>query len=446
MSWPPAVEQAFAALERAGLRSFVVGGAVRDRLLGRPLRDVDLFVDADPESVLRALPGAIRIEGANPVLLLRTAPGERALEITTPRSGAAGLRADLERRDFSVNAIAFDPRADDWLDPVGGRSDLAARRLRSPRPARAFREDPVRILRGVRLAAELGFEIEAATRLAMQRDAHRLLHAPGERLWSELARLLELECASPGVEALRSLGALAVVLPELLRQVGVAQNRHHRDPVYEHALRVCDAAPQRPLLRLAALLHDVAKPDTKRWSADREDWSFLRHDVRARSHVRRAALRLRLSRRDRDRLERLVRHHLLFPRQLRTAAAVRRMVRRVGADILDDLLALRRADLISRSPQGRAPEEWLETERRILSAGGSQPAPALAIGGDEVMRCLGIEQGPEVGRWLRRARRRILESPEENDAARLLAWIRESREGEAPAGAEREGAERCTRR
>ncbi len=421
------------ALERAGLSALLVGGAVRDQLLGRPLRDLDLFVDADPAEIVRALPHAVSIEAHTPVVKVPPRSGESALEITTPGPGASDLRENLERRDFTINAIAFDPRSESYLDPTGGRADLETRTLRTPRPESAFREDPIRILRGLRLAAELELEAEPATRDAMQRDAPLLTRAPGERLRDELLRILELERPSEVIETMRHNGALAALLPELLRLVGVAQNAHHPDDVYRHSLRVCDGCAARPMLRLAALLHDVAKPETKRWSPQRGDFTFLRHDVRAGGHLQRVAARLRLSRRQLDVLERLVRHHLLAPRQLESAAAVRRMLRRVGIDILDDLLDLRGADLASRTSDGRVPSDWRDTAERILQAAAglrTEPLEPLAIGGKQIMRDLGIREGREVGRWLRLARRRVTELPDENDAERLLAWIRESRKRE----------------
>jgi tRNA nucleotidyltransferase/poly(A) polymerase len=380
--WPRGLEETLEALGRAGLPAFLVGGAVRDRLLGRPLRDLDLFVEADPARIVSVVPRVVPIDARNPVLKVLPLPGEPGVEITTPRPGASDLREDLERRDFTINAIAFDPRSETYIDPTGGRADLEARRLRAPRPWSSFRDDPIRILRGVRLAAELGLEIEPETRRGMERDAFLLARAAGERRRDELLRILELRRPSEAIDALRRCGALGAVLPELLRLVAVAQNVHHRDDVYRHSLRVCDATTARPLLRLAALLHDVAKPETKRWSERKRDFTFLRHDVRAAGHLRRVGRRLRLSRRQLNELGRLVRHHLLFPRQLETDAATRRMLRRVGIDILGDLLDLRGADLASRTSDGRIPPDWRGAAERIAKlARRSRTEPLAPLAG-----------------------------------------------------------------
>ncbi len=431
-SLPAAVEKVLARLLDTGARTYVVGGALRDGLLGRTARDFDFIVECDLESAGRVVPEAIRVGAHAPVLLI-SPEGERPrIEISALRPGARSLTEDLQGRDFTLNAIAFDPREGCYLDPLDGRSDIAARRLRAPDPERAFRDDPIRILRGVRLAAELGFATDEATARAMARESWRLEGAAGERLRDELYRLLELERPSAALQRLRELGALSVLLPELLRQVGVAQNRHHRENVFEHSLRVCDHVSPDPLLRLAALLHDASKPEAKRFNPKSQSFTFYRHDLWAMKHVRRVAERLRLSKRERSRVERLVRHHLLLPERLQTDAALRRMIRRAGNDILPALLELRRSDLASRHPKGRVPPEWQAIEARIRRLGSaSDPTPPqIAIGGKDIMREFGIEEGPEVGRWLRRLRRRATEQPGENERERLLVWLRRAREEE----------------
>ena len=417
-------------LQRARLPVVLVGGAVRDAWLGRPIRDLDLIVAADLAAVAGALPEALRIDAHTPVLALPRCDGRPRIEITALRAGAESFEQDLAKRDFTINAIAFDPARAAWLDPTGGRRDLEARRLTSPDPDACMSADPVRILRGVRLCRELGLEIEARTERAFGRFAPQLAIQPGERLREELFRTLALSSPSRSVEQLRRCGALAAVLPELLRGVGIAQNRHHSDDVYRHSLAVCDGVRGEPLLRLAALLHDVAKPDTKGIAPRTGEPSFHRHDVVAAPWIARVARRLRLSRRQTQRLGQLVRHHLLFPERLETPASLRRMLRRVEPDILDDLIELRRADLASRESSREAPAAWRAAEARIRAARAeakSRGGGGLAIGGADVLRVLDLEPGPEVGRWLARLRRRVLEHPEENQRDRLLAWLERAR-------------------
>jgi len=420
MELPAEVRVVLHALERAGAEAYVVGGAVRDTLLGRQLRDVDVLVaDRDLARARGALPDAVPIDASTPVLLV--VGRELRIELTALRGDATTLEEDLRLRDFSINALAHDSSG--LRDPHGGRSDLAAGILRACAPERTFRDDPLRVLRGVRLATELALQAEPDTWRAMCLDSWRLGDAPGERLRDELFRLLSNPEAVQGLELARRCGALAVVLPELLRGVGVAQNRRHSDDVYHHTLSVVQHCRAEPVLRLAALLHDVAKPETKGFLGVEGDISFHRHEHEAQPHLLRVAQRLRLSNQDAASIERLVRHHLLFEDRLQTDAAIRRMLRRVGRDILDDLLELRRADLRSRGP---LPESWTECEGRIRAHADTAAAAAaleLAIGGDDVKRLLGIDEGPRIGRWLARMQRHVLEHPEDNSIDALAAWL-----------------------
>jgi tRNA nucleotidyltransferase (CCA-adding enzyme) len=430
---PDRVQSVLARLEGAGLQPYVVGGALRDLLLDRPVHDFDLVIDAELREVAARLPEGVAIDAQTPIVAIPADPGGPRIEISRFRGDAKTLEEDLRLRDFTVNAIAFDPRTRGTIDPLGGLADLANGVLRATDPDRAFRDDPPRILRGIRMALELALTIDDETVHAMERDSSLLVHAPGERLRDELLRLLELPEPDRGLAELRRVGALAAVLPELLHGCGVDQNRSHSDTVWTHTLRVCRLVPPRPLLRLGALLHDVAKPDARDTSSKSGEATFYRHEVMAAPYVRAVAERLRLSRRDEDVLARLVRHHLLFPHQLETDAAIRRMIRRVGRDILPDLLELRRADYASRGDAG-ALAAWEAAEGRIRELAGREPqleAPRLAIGGHDVMRELGLEEGTRVGEWLRRATLHIIDHPEENQRGQLLRWLRRAAREEA---------------
>jgi tRNA nucleotidyltransferase/poly(A) polymerase len=410
-------------LRAAGIPVFVVGGAPRDLRLGRPLRDLDLLVGAPLERAARALPEAHPIDAQFPILMLRA--GAHVVELSAFRGGALSLEQDLRARDFTLNALALDPFSGTWIDPLGGARDLAERRLRATDALRSIRDDPLRILRGARLLFELDLELDPPTERAMERDGWRLALVAGERLREELFRLLALPGPSEALELLRRIGALAAFLPAALRGVGIAQNRHHVEDVYRHTLRVVDLTRADPEIRLAALLHDCAKVETKVYARGRSDFAFVRHERAALAHVERAAERLRLSRGQADRIGRLVLHHLLFPERLTEDAAIRRMLARVGRDILDPLLELRRADYASR--RGDAPVEWTAVEARIRSLAAREPEPPLAVAGADVMRELGLHPGPEEGRWLRRARGRVTADPSENSRERLLAWLRAER-------------------
>jgi tRNA nucleotidyltransferase/poly(A) polymerase len=420
------VQEAAARLRGSGIAVWLVGGALRDLRLGRPVRDVDLLVDAPLERAGLALPGSRQVGAHRPILLL--GEGQHRIEISAFRAGARSVEEDLRRRDFTVNALAYRIDGEEWIDPLGGGRDLDARRLRATDPARSFVDDAVRVLRGARLERELELVPEPATLRAMERESWRLAHAAPERVRDAFVRVLALHDARSALERLRALGALAAFLPEALRGVGIEQNHHHAEDVHRHTLRVLELLPPDPELRLAALLHDCAKVETKLYAPARGDFRFLRHERAALLHVRRAEKRLRLSLAQGDRLRRLVLHHLLYPERLRGDAAIRRMLGRVGRDILEPLLELRRADYASRHG-GLAPREWSEAEARIRAVAAREPPARLAIGGADVMRELGLAPGPEVGRWLRRADARIRRHPERSSRASLLAWLRAQREG-----------------
>jgi tRNA nucleotidyltransferase (CCA-adding enzyme) len=426
--FPAEVEEVLARLLNARIRVHVVGGALRDMLLGREARDFDLVIESPLSEAARFLPKTVQVSVHRPVLLFPRRDDGPRIEITALRNAAHSLEEDLRFRDFTLNAIAFDPRERRYVDPLGGRSDLRSGLLRAVEPERTFRDDAVRIMRGIRLALELDLDTDASTVRGMQRDAWRLHHSPPERVRDELFRLLQQDPPSLGIRQMRWVGALAAVLPELLRGVGIGQNRQHLKDVFDHTLDVCDRVRADPVLRLAVLLHDVGKAESKCFREKRMDFSFLRHEFLGVAHVRRVATRLRLSKRVTNRIERLVQHHLLFPDRLQRDAAIRRMLRRTGRDILTDLLELRRADLASGDPQGSVPKDWKVVEARIqeLAQGTEEPGARLAIGGKEVMQMLGIPEGPEVGRWLQRARRHVMDRPEENERQRLLAWLREA--------------------
>jgi tRNA nucleotidyltransferase (CCA-adding enzyme) len=426
---PPAVEETVRRLRASGIPAWIVGGALRDLLAHRETRDFDVLVEGSLEQAARALPEAVRIGGRTPVLVLAAREDRPRIEILEPRSPGGGLEGDLALRDFTLNAVAFDPVEGRWIDPLDGRRHLEERRLVAVDPRDGLRRDALRVLRGVRLAVDLELSIDGPTERAMERDSWRLVQAPGERLREEIFRILTLPRVSSAILLMRRVGALAAVLPELERTVGVAQNRWHLEDVYRHSVRVADGLRPDPLLRLAALLHDVAKPETKAYVARRRDFSFLRHELLARPHIARVAARLRLSRREHATVAALVRHHLIFPERLETDRAIRRMLARVGDDILPRLLELRAADLCSRGVPLSAPHGWQELVERIETLRAKERAARggrLRLSGGDVMRVLGISEGPEVGRWLARARRRALEHPEENDRRRLIAWLRAS--------------------
>ena len=421
-------------LHDAGHGAFVVGGSLRDVLLDRPPADWDLATDARPDRIVELFPGAVYENRFGTVAVRRD---EEVFEITTFRTehDYADFRrphrvefgddvvADLARRDFTVNAIAWGRTADDTgsnaiRDPFDGRADLAARRLRAVGdPDARFREDALRMIRAVRLAATLGFEIEPATLAAIRANAPLVGHLSGERIGAELEKLLAAPAPSVGLRLAFDTGLLAIISPELARQRGIAQNKIDGEDLWDHTLRAVDAAPaDRPVVRLAALLHDIAKPATL------ADGHFHHHDVVGATMADELLRRLRFPRAAADEVVHLIRHHMFTVDADASDYAVRRFIKRIGRDSIDMLFALRRADDIGSGVPPDDPAQ-LAFRARIeaeIAAEVVLDRNALAIDGDDLIRELGLQPGPRLGGVLEALVERVLADPGLNDPATLL--------------------------
>jgi tRNA nucleotidyltransferase (CCA-adding enzyme) len=446
-TFPPWVLHVLAGLRARGHAAFVVGGAVRDILLGREVKEYDLASDARPEEVAAAFPRVVPTGLPHGTVTVVT--DGHPVEVTTFRGEGAyvdGRRPtevtflddvvdDLARRDLTINAMAFDPITGLFVDPFGGERDLAARLVRAVGdPAVRFNEDGLRVMRAVRVASVLRFRIERGTRRAIPGALPTFRKVAIERVQAELSKLLVGRCPGYGIDLLRSTGILAHVIPELLEGYGMWQNRWHRYDVYHHVLRAVDAAEPPTLeIRLAALLHDIDKPRTAGPSPRGEAWekSFHSHEVSGAERAKQICLRLRYPLKVVERVALLVREHQFIYTDSWSDAAVRRMLARVGDDAFDDLVAVRRADVKGR---GRAVEEGLaeidrlvarvEAERRRRPALGAKD---LALHGGDVMEALGIGPSPEVGEAIRYLLDLVIEDPSRNTRETLLAALRERR-------------------
>lgn len=425
---PPAAFRIMTTLADAGHEVGLVGGCVRDLLLGSAPKDWDIVTGAGPEEILALFPdgrlmGTAR--GGNTVLIPL---GGEPYEVT-PYRGEGGLAGDLARRDFTWNAMALG--LDLTLhDPMGGCRDLAAGVVRAcGEPAERIAEDPLRMLRAVRFAAAFGFEMDAQLEGAILAAAPRLGGVAPERLGAEFARLLVTERPAWALERLRELGLLAAFAPELLEMVGVEQNRYHRYRVWEHALLALANAPAELALRLAALLHDVGKPRCV--SVDEAgERHFYRHDLVGAEMADDLLRRLRFENEVRRKVVHLVRYHmdLHFDGEV-SDAAIRRMVRRIGLEHMHDLIQLRRADrLASGTREGDLSEETVALLQRLkdlLASDAALKVTDLAVGGDDVVAAFGQPPGPYVGQVLERLLQEVLEDPALNRRERLLARLAE---------------------
>jgi tRNA nucleotidyltransferase (CCA-adding enzyme) len=452
---PESVRAVMERLWSHGHAAYVVGGSVRDALLGRPAEDWDLATDARPDRVLAVFPGAV-YENQFGTVAIRE--GDAVHEVTTFRTDhdyadfrrphrvefGDDIELDLARRDFTVNAIAWgapgNPAGPDTIagddsptptlvDPYGGMADIEARTLRAVGdPAARFREDALRMVRAVRFAATLDFTLDDATHRGIVAEAELARHVSGERVAQELTRLLRAPRPSTGLQLMAKTGLLRVVFPELAAQAGVPQNKIDGDDLWAHTLRSVDAAPvDRPIVRLAALLHDLGKPATL------DDGPFRGHEVVGATEAEALLLRLRMPRDVIQRVAHLVRHHMFMYEANWSDAGVRRFIQRVGSDAVDELFLLREADNAGSGVPVDA-HGLAELKARVdaeLAASVVLDRSRLAVRGDDLMAELGLPTGPRLGRILDELLERVIADPALNDRATLLL-LAETLAGDEP--------------
>jgi putative nucleotidyltransferase with HDIG domain len=448
---PRDVEGILNKLWGTGHAAYVVGGGVRDALLGRAVNDWDIATDARPERILELFPagryenrfGTVTIGGVEVTTFRRDhqyADHRRPDSVTF----SDDIFEDLARRDFTVNAIAWGRSGGNaalepaWIDPTGGVADLDRHVLRAVGdPAARFEEDALRLLRAARLAAQLGFEIDPPTREQMAAKADLARWVSNERVGAELRRMLTADPPSTGFRILAESGLLAPLMPELAAQVGLPQSKATGHDLWGHSLATLDAAavldPSNQRLRLAALLHDVGKPET--FADDR----FIGHDIEGARIAARLLARFAFPRTEIDRVAQLIRWHMFSYERHWTNAAVRRFLRRVGSQVVEELLTLRQADNVgSGLPQDAGDLDQLRRRVRAeLEAGVPLGLAQLAVDGRDLMAELGLPPGPHIGRLLDRLLDSVVADPARNTRQRLLAdaraWAREFASGQETA-------------
>lgn len=428
---------------------YEVGGSVRDRLLAQErgevaeLKDRDFLVCRIPIDRLQELlrkHGAVNLVGKFfGVIKFTPHDGTETFDLSLPRlekSYGVGhtdfhvdfdpdlpVEKDLGRRDFTINAIASDLRTGEIVDVFNGREDLKSRILRMVFPS-AFVEDPLRVLRGIQFAARFDLEIEPATYKAMKDSAHLMDSISAERVAEELNKLLTLaKKPSRGFMLMQKLGILKRILPELENTVGVDQpGPFHKWPVFEHTLECIDAAPPRLNVRWAALLHDINKPQCKVVTGDRA--TFYNHDKEGARTARKVLQRLRYSNDLIDEVSTLVDKHMFTT--VVTDKGMRRLVRKVGTELIFDLLDLRRADVHAQG-KGGSIDDVAELEARIR-AEIEKKSPFglkdLAVNGGDLMRELGVPAGPQIGKILHALLEIVLDEPERNTHDQLMIEAR----------------------
>lgn len=398
---------------------FLVGGCLRDGLLGREMTDLDLATDAHPDEIRRRVEpwaDAVWLVGEKFGTVGLEKNGTKA-EITTFRAESydgksrkpevvfgTDLMADLSRRDFTVNAMARDVKTDELLDPFRGGEDLRWRIIRfvGEAPAR-IAEDPLRMLRAVRFCAQLGFELDPEATARIAEKAEELRRISWERIRDELDGILLSERPGDGLRLMIGLGLARQVLPELLELHLPEPGRHHLKDVREHTVETVDLVPAEKVLRYAALLHDVAKPET--FTSDESGVHFYRHEQIGADRARAVLGRLRQPGALIERVAKLILNHLRIPsyRPDWSESAIRRLMFDLGEE-LEPTMALAEAD-VRATDAADVPEfarrlEELRARVREVGEAGELARLKPLLNGEEVMKLLGIGPGPRVGEAL----------------------------------------------
>jgi tRNA nucleotidyltransferase (CCA-adding enzyme) len=436
-----AVERVLARLEKAGFEAFVVGGKVRDAVLGVESKGAwDLTTSATPEEIQKLFRSSYYFNRFGTVTVRS---GDEEVEVTTYRTEAdytdhrrpdhvsftRSLREDLSRRDFTMNAMAWRPAVDtkpgELVDPFGGQRDLDARIIRAVGdPRERFAEDALRMLRAVRFATLLGFAVEAETARGIRECAALATTLSGERIQQEIVKMLGAPRPSVAIRMLSDLGLLAVICPELEICKTTPQDKAVAQNVFEHSIATADATPANDLpLRLAGLLHDIGKPATF------ADGHFHQHEFVGEAKAREILRRWRFDKETIAQVAHLIRNHMFWYQEEWTGSAVRRFVRKVGLENIPALFALRRADNIgsgARTGRMYALESLWERVQEEIRSASAFSLRDLAIDGNDVMAELGIPQGREVGRILNELFERVTEDPSFNTREKLLELARET--------------------
>lgn len=423
-----------------GAAAYVVGGSIRDILIGRVSFDWDLTTSARPDRIQTLFPEST-YENAFGTVAVRVPTGQVA-QITTFRADhdyldfrrpdrvefGDRIEDDLARRDFTVNAIAWGGAAGSepaLIDPFDGQADIRRRILRAVGdPATRFGEDALRMLRAVRLAAVLDFAIEPATLAAIGASASLASHLSGERVAAEFERLLAAGKPSVGLRLAADSGLLEVLVPILAAQRGIAQNKIAGEDLWDHTVRSVDAAAaaeRSGLVRLTALLHDIGKPATA------ADGHFYRHEAAGAELAGDLLRGWRASKVTIERVTHLVAQHMFNYDDAWSDGAIRRFIVKVGRDALDDLFALREADNIGSGLPGDA-AGLTGLRSRVaaqLAANVALDRAGLAIDGDALIERLELEPGPIVGRLLDGLVERVLADPDLNEPDRLVQLAQE---------------------
>ena len=451
MDIPREIKSIIEKLEKSGFEAYVVGGPVRDFLLGKIPKDWDITTNAKPEEIQKIFPESFYNNKFGTVTVVNKNTKDESLknvEITTYRIDVGysdkrhpdeikftpNLEEDLKRRDFTVNAMAVGVKSRklkvksyEVVDLFNGRKDLEKKIIRAVgNPDERFSEDALRMLRAIRFSCQLGFEIEKKTFKAIQKNSALLKFVSQERIRDEFEKIILSDRAYEGVELLRELKLLKYVVPELEDGIGIGQNRHHTYTIYEHLVLSLKHCPSKKLeVRLASLFHDIAKPQTKAGTGP--DSTFYNHDYVGAKFAKKILTRLKFSNKIVEKVSLLVKNHMFYYNVDEVSeAGVRRLVKRTGKENLKDLMDLRIADRLGSGVPKAKPYKLRHLEYLIEKVSKDPiSAKMLKINGQDIMKILDIKPSPKIGAILKVLLSEVIEDPKKNTKKYLEKRVQE---------------------
>lgn len=436
----PEVTAFMSRFEKAGYEIYVVGGALRNLVLGKPVTNWDFTTSAHPEAIQKLFPESFYHNDYGTVTVKA---GEHLFEVTPFRSEGAykdhrhpdsviwakTVEEDLSRRDFTINAMAYD--GDRIIDLYGGQEDLIKKQVKCVGdPDKRLNEDALRLMRAIRFTSQLGFMIEDKTRVSIQKNAGLIANISWERIRDEFLKILSSDYPSEGVVFLKNSGLLSYILPEVDICFMIPQKspkRHHIYDVGTHlvqALKHCPSAD--PITRFATLIHDIGKAETFRRDEESGLITFHNHEVAGKNQAQAIADRFKLSNKEKEKLVRLVQFHQFTVSEIQTDRAVRRFIKNVGPEYLNDIIDVRFGDRIG---SGAKPTSWrFDLFRKRLEEVQKQPFQVkdLKIDGTDVMRITMEKPGPKIGAILKNLFDKVVDKKISNHRESLLEELKKS--------------------
>lgn len=431
---PKEVKSIIQKLQEAGFEAYIVGGCVRDFLLNKNPKDWDITTSAKPEEIQKIFLDSF-YENNFLTVTVKTGSKESELseiEITTYRSEAKysdkrhpdevkyakKLEDDLSRRDFTINAMAMS-EDEKLTDIYNGRQDLEDKIIRTVgNPEERFLEDALRMLRAVRFATTLEFEIEEKTKEAIKKNSIWLEAVSKERIRDEFIKIVMADKAADGIELLRELNLLKYIIPELIDNYGVLQNKHHIYDCYQHAIKSLEYTAKKKMnmyVRIASLLHDIAKPKVK--SGTGVDATFYNHEIVGAKLTFQILNNLKFSKKEIEKITKLVRFHLFYYNVDEVGeSSIRRLLKNVGQDNIEELLQVRQADRIGSGVPKAEPYK-LRHLKYLIDKVSQDPISVkmLKINGNDLMKVLKIKPGPKIGQILDVLLSYVLDDPKNNN-------------------------------